>query len=253
MRTFMLSLRQTPMLLRAFFRQGNQVFWNYGFFLLMLVFACSLFGAADPLSLQPLLGTSILALALLSGGLYGVTYGVWNFFRGGVTERYLRSPWRASAILAYLGSRFLIVFTALLLQILVLVLAYGVSPGGFAGWLALLLTLVLADLCCILLGFVTVTLSRAHFRSYFLSNLAFVCLVVLGGVTLPLSQMPQGVATFGRALPSAHIVEALRAILAGPAPWSGAWPYMVYLALWSAGLAVVAWATFDWMVLDRAR
>ena len=253
MKTLALSLKQTPMLLRAFFRQGNQVFWNYGFFLLMLVFACSLFGSADPASMRPMLGASVMALALLSGGLYGVTYGVWNFFRGGVVERYWRSPWRASALLAYLGSRFAILFTALLLQALVLTLGYGVPAGGFAGWTALLVTLVLADVCCVLLGFVMVTISRAHFRSYFLSNLVFVCLVVLGGVALPLDQMPEGVAAFGRVLPSAHIIEALRAVLAGAAAWAGAWTYMLYLALWSAGLAALSWVTFDWMVLDRAR
>ena len=253
MKTTLLAFRQVPIILRAFFRQGNQVFWNYGFFLLMLFFACSLFAQGDPKSMRPLLGTTVMALALLSGGIYGVSYGMWNFFRGGVVERYLRSPWRASAPLAFLMSRFLILFSAVLVQAVALVFIYGVGVVGAGGWTALIACIALSDACCVLVGFCMVTLSRAHYRSYLFSNLVFVCLVVMGGVAIPLGQMPLWVARAGLLLPSAHITLAISAILAGGAGWWGAGPHLVCLCAWTAGLGVVAWWTFDWMVLDRAR
>ena len=138
--TARLTLRQVPMMLRSFFRQGNQVFWNYGFFLLAQFFACSVL-VGDATELRPLLGCAVILLTVMAGGLYGVSNGLWNFFGGAVVERYRRSRYRTSAILAYLVSRFLIIYTAVLLQFASLYVFYDVrlfrSMPAFLAALAL--------------------------------------------------------------------------------------------------------------------
>lgn len=261
MKTLTLSLRQTPFLLRAFFRQGNQVFWNYGFFLLLLIFACSLLAATDPQSLRPMLGSAVMALSLMAGGVFGVSYGLWNFFRGGVVERYWRSPRRGAALGAYLASRFLVLISAVAVQILVLLFLYGVgkppegvpwSVGGADLW-ALVVAAVLAGAVFVAFGLCMVTLARAHFRSYFLSNLTFIALVVFSGALLPLELFPPWGAAIGRFLPSAHLMAAFQAVLAGGAGFGEVWQHLAMLASWLLLLIAVAWRTFDWMVLERAR
>lgn len=261
MKSLVLCARQVPFLLRSFFRQGNQVFWNYGFFLLLLVFSCTLLASPDPASLRPLLGGSVVLLTLMAGGVYGVSYGLWNFFRGGVVERYLRSPHRATALMAYLASRYLVLLSSVAIQVLALVFLYGVgrppagvpaSVGGLRPW-TLLAAVALANAVFVLLGLCMVTLTRAHFRSYLYSNLAFLALVFFGGAMLPLQLYPDWGVAVGKILPSSHAAVALEAILGRNAGLGDIWRNLAALGAWAAALAAVAWRTFDWMILEKAR
>ena len=250
MRTALLAVRQTPMILRAFFRQGNQVFWNYGFFLLALFFACTVLVTDDAISLRPVFTGAAITLCLIGGGVYGVSYGTWNYFRGSVVERFLRSPEGGSTIIAFLLSRFLVLFTAVLLQLGFVRVFYGI--GEFGSTSALLVTTALSSACFVLLGLCMVTLSRDHFRSYMFCNVVSACLVGFGGM-VPLRMMPQWVAPICRILPSGNTMLACQLVLAKGAGWAELWPYVAVLACWIAGLIVIAKLTFDWMILDRAR
>ncbi|HRU93845.1 MAG TPA: ABC transporter permease [Anaerolineae bacterium] len=259
MRVVILTFRQLPIVLRTFFRQANLVFWSFGFFLLLQLLGCGLLAALDPKTLRPVLCSAVIALTLLGGGIYGVSYGMWNFFRGGVLERYHRSPYRASAVAAFVLSRFLVLFAAIVIQLVVVYVAFGVGRAdmGRIGDHALtwrlslgplLVAVALADACFVLMGLCVVTLSRAHFQSYLISNLLFAVLSLV--VMLEPLRLVKGA---WLALPSAQVMMALEALLGEGAGWSGAWPHLWPLALWCAALAVVARQTFDWMVLDRAR
>jgi len=259
MKAVILTFRQMPLVLRSFFRQANLVFWSFGFFLLLQLLACALLGAADPKALRPMLVSAVMALTMIGGGIYGVSYGLWNFFRGGVLERYYRSPYRSSAVAAFLLSRFVVLFAAIVIQLALVYLLFGVGRvdlgriGGHAAtWRLsfgpLLAAVALADACFVLMGLCVVTLSRAHFQSYLFSNLLFAALAL--GVTLtPLKLL--GAA--GQVLPSTQVMLALEGILGQGSGWSGVWLHLVALSAWCVGLAALARLTFDWMVLDRAR
>ena len=254
MRVVILTFRQLPIVLRTFFRQANLVFWSFGFFLLLQLLGCGLLAALDPGSLRPVLCSAVIAMTLLGGGIYGVSYGMWNFFRGGVLERYHRSPYRSSAVGAFLLSRFLVLFVAIAIQLVVVYLLFGVGRADLGGirWRLnlgpLLAAVALADACFVLMGLCVVTLSRAHFQSYLISNLLFAVLSL--GVMLTPLKLVKGP---WLALPSAQVMLALEALLGQGVGWSGVWPHLWPLALWCVALAVVARQTFDWMVLDRAR
>jgi ABC-2 type transport system permease protein len=251
------------MILRAFFRQGNQVFWNYGFFLLLQVVACSVLAAngadqaqgraaAEARDLKPLLGCAVLTLSLLAGGIYGTTYGLWNFFRGGVIERYWRSRSRFSTIAAFLLARFLVLFTSGLIQVALLYYVYGVGRGRISfGVLAA--SLALADVTFVVLGLAAVMVSRDHFRSYFVSNLLFALLVVFSGAVRPLEALPGWAKAAGEALPASHAMEAIQQSLAQSAAWDHVAVSFGMMGLWTVLFVALTAFTFNWLVFERAR
>jgi len=251
-----LALRQTPMILRAFFRQGNQVFWNYGFFLLLQLVACGMLAEKGMVTegtdkpLQPLVACAVILLSLLAGGVYGTTYGVWNFFRGGVMERYYRSRARFSAVLAYLFARFFIIFTSALLQFALIYYVFDIGKGSNL-WIYAA-AIAVASVTFVALGFCTVTISRAHFRSYFLSNLFFAFLLVFSGAVRPLKEMDAWAQNLGKLLPSSHAMYIVENAIQANADWDHVIVPFGMMGLWIFLLGAVAVFSFDWLVLERA-
>jgi ABC-2 type transport system permease protein len=74
------------------------------------------------------------------------------------------------------------------------------------------------------------------------ANAAFLIVLSLGGIVVPLSTLPGPVRTVARVLPAEPLASALRAALAGRLP-AGA---VLVLAAWTVGAWALAAASFRW-------
>ena len=246
--TVMLGARQVPVMLRSFLRQGNQAFWNYGFFLTVQILACSaLLGEAK--ELRPLVGSAVMLLTVIAGGLYGVSNGLWGFFGGCVVERYRRARYGASAVLGFLFTRFVIIYSAVLIQFASLYFLYHVRLLRSVP--AFLVALALVVMCFVVLGFCIVTLSRSHYRTYLVGNILFVPMVIFCGAVMPVRMLPQWARAVSKVLPSTYAMEALQGGLGGYWGWAEIAVPLALLAGWTVILAAVALFSFDWGVLER--
>ena len=75
------------------------------------------------------------------------------------------------------------------------------------------------------------------------ANILFVASLVLGGIILPIDDLPAPLAAVAAALPAAALSEALQIALGAPGDVSGP---LVLLAGWGVAAVGLAVATFRW-------
>jgi ABC-2 type transport system permease protein len=187
----------------------------------------------------------ILALAVMSTAM--VSLGVaTGFERGyGVLKRLGATPLGRPRLL---GAKIVTIVAVELVQAAVLLpvgLALGWNPGGNAA------AAVAGAVGAILLGsaafagiglFMAGTL-RAEVNLAAANGL-YLVLLLLGGMIVPLSKLPGGLASFAKVLPAAALSTALHATLGAGSPVpTESW---VVLAVWAVAAPLAASLTFRW-------
>jgi ABC-2 type transport system permease protein len=183
----------------------------------------------------------VLALAVISTAFTGQAISTAFDRRYGVLRLLGVSPLGRNGLL---GAKALAVLTIELLQFAViggLGLAFGWQPrwvGLFAaGLLTLLGTWAFVALALLLAG----TLRAEGVLA--LANLIWITLLALGGVIVPPSLMPSGLARLATLLPSGALADGLRAAFIHGR--MAAMPLLV-LVVWGVGASVLASRTFRW-------
>ncbi len=187
----------------------------------------------------------ILALAVMSTAM--VSLGIaTGFERGyGVLKRLGATPLGRPRLL---GAKVSTVLLVEALQVAVLVpvgLALGWDPGGSAAVrafealaLVLLATFAFAGIGLLMAGTLRAEVNLAA------ANGLYLVLLLLGGMIVPLSSLPSGLATLANLLPAAALSTGLHAALgAGRSVPVHCW---VVLAVWGVGASVAAALTFRW-------
>ncbi len=185
----------------------------------------------------------ILALAVMSTAM--VSLGIaTGFERGyGVLKRLGATPLGRPRLL---GAKVASVVVVEALQAVVLVsvgLALGWSPGGpgdaavgAAVVLALLATVAFGGIGLFLAGVLKPEVNLAA------ANALYLVFLLLGGMVVPLSRLPAGLAAVARALPAAALSTGLHAALGtGRAVPAESW---LVLAVWAVAAPLAAVATF---------
>jgi len=243
-----LALRQLPLMMRSFARQRALVFWTYGFSLVALFFGCSILGGGqNSQDLRPLMGCAVMLMTMMGVGVYGVSSGIWDFFGGAAVERYRRPAAGGSAVLAFCLARFLVIGSAVLLQLLLLGVVYRVAVWNRI--VLVLITLVLSDAVFVCLGLFCATVVRTRRQTLVLANFLFASLLVLA--VIPTDMLPGWTAAVGRVLPSTHTMEVLQGSIiefAGAGEVAGS---MLYLLVVAVVLGVIAVRRFDWLALNK--
>jgi ABC-2 type transport system permease protein len=233
---------QAGMELRLTARRGENLFVT-----LVLPAALLAFFASVPV--LPSEGTS--AVAFLLPGTLGlaiiatafVNLGIATAFeRGyGVLKRLGGSPLPRSGLLAAKVAAVVVVEAAgvVILLVVAVVLGWrpepGISPAVIAA--AVLGTFTFASLGLLLAGALRPEATLA------IANALFVLFLLVGGVILPISRLPEPLATVARALPSGALTDALRAGFTGT---GDVVVPLVVLAAWGIVGALVAARTFRW-------
>jgi ABC-2 type transport system permease protein len=163
---------------------------------------------------------------------------------GGILKRLRATPLRPAVIL---GAHVLVklFFTGISLALTVLVgrrfypVALHAHVAGFA--LAVVVTTV-AILC---MGFVVASwVGTARFAQV-IGSVVFYPMLVVSGMFVPLSSMPQPLAVLGNVLPMSHAVALLRCAWVG-ASWLVLLPHLAALALWTAICLALTTRVFRW-------
>jgi len=223
-------------------RRGESVLLALGIPVLILVF----FSVVDVLPIdadEPVqfLAPGVLALAVMSTAM--VSLGIATGFERqyGVLKRLGATPLGRPSLLA---AKTLAVLAVEVVQAAVLVavaLALGWDPGGrvpAALAAALLGTVAFAGLGMLMAGALRAEATLA------LANGLYLVLLLLGGMVVPLDELPGALGAVARALPAAALAEAFEGTVGAAASVPGrAW---VVLALWAVAAPLVAAWRFRW-------
>jgi ABC-2 type transport system permease protein len=171
----------------------------------------------------------------------GITTAYDRFY--GVLKRLGGSPLSRGELVA---GKILAVLVVEVIQVALLVAAaaflLGWRPADLTSWPLVVTAVLLGTLAFAGLGLLLAGLLRAD-AMLAIANVLFVASLALGGVVVPLDQLPGPVATIAAALPAAALSEALRIAFgaAGDATNS-----LALLAGWGAVASLLAARTFRW-------
>lgn len=224
-------------------RRGESVLLALGIPVLLLVF----FSSVDVIPMGhgtsvDFLAPGVLALAVMSTAMVGLGIATGFERQYGVLKRLGSTPLGRPALLT---AKTIAVLAVELVQVTVLVavaLVLGWDPQGTAAVAAvaamLVATVGFAGLGLFMAGTLRGETVLAAANGFYL------VLLLLGGMVIPLTQLPSGLRTVAKALPAAALSDALHgAFGAGAHVPAHAW---IVLLLWAAVAPVLAAATFKW-------
>jgi ABC-2 type transport system permease protein len=194
--------------------------------------------ARDPRTLLP----GILALAIVASGL--VNLGIATAYeRGyGVLKRLGGSPLGRDGLIA---SKLIVVCAIAIAQVAALLGLAGVvfgSSGAEPSPLALLATILVGAAAFAALGLLMAGALRPD-TTLVLANALFLAAVLVGGVLVPIGELPEPLATIARVLPVGALAEAFEASLGQAGDWPAG---LVTVALWGVVAGALAVRTFRW-------
>ena len=238
------TLAQVTMELRLTARRAENVLVTAIIPAVVLVFFASvdLFGgiAADPLGfLVP--GALTLAVVATSLVNLGIATGYERHY--GVLKRLGGSPLTRSSLLT---AKLSTVFVVEALQIVLLGLIavwLGWRPGPDASAPVFLAAWILGTAAFAGLGLLLAGSLRAE-ATLALTNAAFIACLLLGGIVVPVDQLPGPLAAIAGVLPAAALSDAFRAAL-GSASDDVVGSFAI-LAAWAVGAVVLTARTFRW-------
>lgn len=224
----------------------REALWGHGL-------AAALPGARVEVVALPRLGyvhflvPGTLALAALFGGLFGMGYNLLRYRQGMFLQKLATTPLRRSVFVgAQIVARALLVLAQLGALLGASWLLLGL-PLGWEGALAALLIALLGLLVFCGIGFAAACVITSEVAFLDALNALLTPLVLLSGVFFATDTLPWPLEEIARRLPSAQLVELLRAaLLFGEGLGALARPEMAWLCGW-AGLGFAAGLRFfDW-------
>ncbi|HEX8769940.1 MAG TPA: ABC transporter permease [Acidimicrobiales bacterium] len=224
-------------------RRGESVLLALGIPVLLLVF----FANVDVIPMEhtssvDFLAPGMLALAVMSTAMVGLGIATGFERQYGVLKRLGSTPLGRPALLV---AKTIGVLAVEALQVMVLVavaLVLGWDPAGMAVITAATATL-LATVAFAGLGLLMAGTLRGE-TVLAAANGLYLVLLLLGGMVVPLGELPSGLRAVARLLPAAALSDALHgAFGAGASAPARAW---IVLVLWSAVAPVAAAITFKW-------
>jgi len=234
-------LAQTRVELALTLRRGESVLLSLGIPVTLLVFFSFVdvlpTGTDDPVDF---LAPGVLALAVMSTAMVGLGIATGFERQYGVLKRLGSTPLGRPALLA---AKTLAILAVEALQVVVLAgvaLVLGWRPSGSVAAFVpamLLATAGFAGLGMLLAGRLRGEAVLAA------ANGLYLVLLLLGGMVIPLAELPGPLRALSRALPAAALSDVLHAASNAAAVPGRAW---LVLAAWAVAAPVAAAATFRW-------
>lgn len=221
-------------------RNGESLLLTLGIPVLLLAF----FANVDvlPIDGEPIdfLAPGVLALAVLSTSLVNLAIATGFEREYGVLKRLGSTPLGRPRLLAAKVLSILVVEAVQILVLWLLALAFGWEPAVDAGFV---LAVVLGTVACGGLGLVMAGTLKA-LVVLAAANGAYLVLLLLSGMVIPLEELPGAVQAVSGALPSTALADAVRgSVTEGLAVPGRAW---AVLAAWAVAAPVAAARWFRW-------
>jgi ABC-2 type transport system permease protein len=199
-------------------------------------------GRAVDFLLPGTIALGIIATCLVSLGIttaYDRSYGVLKRLGGSPLSR-------TELVIARLLSVLVIEVVQIALLVGTAWLVLGWRPGADASLVLAVIAVLLGTGAFAGLGLLLAGTLRAE-TVLALANVLFLAFLVVGGIIVPLDQLPGPLAAIGAALPAAPLSELLRVALGTPsAAGDPIVTPLVLLAAWAVGALGAAAATFRW-------
>ena len=234
-------LAQTRVELALTLRRGESVLLSLGIPVVLLVF----FSVVDVLPTgtdEPIdfLAPGVLALAVMSTAMVGLGIATGFERQYGVLKRLGSTPLGRPALLT---AKTLAILAVEVLQVGVLVavsLALGWRPSGSVG--AVALAMLLATLAFAGLGLLMAGRLRGE-AVLAAANGLYLVLLLLGGMVIPVDELPGALRAVARALPAAALSDVVHAATTAATVPGRAW---IVLTAWAVAAPLAAAATFRW-------
>jgi ABC-2 type transport system permease protein len=198
-------------------------------------------GVAGGRSLETLV-PSVLALALVASGLVNLAIATGFERSYGVLKRLGGSPLGRDGLIA---AKVVVVGVIAVLQVVALValaVAIGWRPASEASVLLVGLALVVGSATFSSLGLLIAGTLRAE-ATLVLANVLFLVALLLGGVLVPLEQLPGPLATLALVSPVGALADAFLSAVGGGAGYLAS---LGIVAAWGVVAAVLTIRTFRW-------
>jgi ABC-2 type transport system permease protein len=241
-----LVLSQTALSLKLNFRNRMAVIYGYLFPLIFLVAFWAIWRSDEvPLALH--LG-QLLTVTVLGGACFGLPTTLVAERERGVWRRYAITPVPVWVFMAsLLAARYVLLLSAALLQ-LALGFAFGMPAPLHPG--ALLVAFTVAAAAFIGLGLVIAMLADTVPAVQALGQCIFLPMLIVGGVAVPLSVLPEWARHVSVFFPGRYAVEAMQAAVTGRG-LAGTGFDLAALLLIGAASALAAGRMFRWDGAER--
>lgn len=236
---------QAAMELRLTARRGENVLVTIIIPVVVLLFFASVAvlptGSGRPVDflLPGALALAVIATSLVNLGIataYERNYGVLKRLGGSPLSR-------GSLLTAKMGAVLVVEIAQVILLVAIAAGVLGWRPGPTASPVLLVLALLLGTLAFAGLGLLLAGALRAE-ATLALANALFIAFLLLGGIVLPVAELPGPLASVAGILPAAALADLFRAALgSGDADPARS---IVILAGWGIATVVLAARTFRW-------
>jgi ABC-2 type transport system permease protein len=239
------TLAQTAMELRLTARRGENVLVTIVIPVVVLLFFASVgvLPTGSGRSVDFLLPGS-LALAVVATSLVNLGIATAYERHYGVLKRLGGSPLtRGSLLVAKMGAVLVVEVAQVILLVAIAAVALGWRPGPGASPVLFVVALLLGTLAFAGLGLLLAGTLRAE-ATLALANALFIAFLLLGGMVLPVTELPGLFATLAALLPAAALADLFRIALgSGEADLPRS---LVVLAAWGIGAVGLAARSFRW-------
>lgn len=182
----------------------------------------------------------VLALSVVSSAMTSLGIATGFERQSGVLRRLGTTPLGRGGLLA---AKSISTLTVVFLQVVVVVaVAVGLGWRPQGSWGAAAAVLALGVVTFAGLGFLLAGRMRAE-MNLAVANALFLVFLLFGGIVVPLSQLPEGLAALAGLLPAEPLASALRATLETKAEIAGD---VITLAIWTVIGCALAARTFRW-------
>ena len=239
------TLAQTAMELRLTARRGENVLVTIVIPVVVLLFFASVgvLPTGSGRSVDFLLPGS-LALAVVATSLVNLGIATAYERHYGVLKRLGGSPLSSGSLLvAKIGAVLVVEVAQVILLVVIAATALGWRPGPGASPVLFVIAVLLGTLAFAGLGLLLAGTLRAE-ATLALANALFIAFLLLGGIVLPVTDLPGPLATIAGLLPAAALADLFRIALGsgdGDLPRS-----LVVLAAWGIGAVGLAARSFRW-------
>jgi ABC-2 type transport system permease protein len=239
------TLAQTAMELRLTARRGENVLVTIVIPVVVLLFFTSVhvhpIGSGRPVDF---LLPGSLALAIIATGLVNLGIATAYERQYGVLKRLGGSPLgRSGLLVAKMGAVLVVEAAQVVLLVAIAAGALGWRPGPDASPLLFVAALLLGTIVFAGLGLMLAGALRAE-ATLALANALFIAFLLLGGIVLPVTDLPGPLAAVAGFLPGAALADLFRAALdSGEIDLPRV---LLVLVAWGIGSVVLAARTFRW-------
>jgi ABC-2 type transport system permease protein len=239
------TLAQTAVELRLTARRGENVLVTIVIPVVVLLFFASV-GVLPAGSGRPVdfLLPGSLALAIVATSLVNLGIATAYERHYGVLKRLGGSPLtRGSLLVAKMGAVLVVEVAQVVLLVVIAAIALGWQPGLGASPVLFVIAVLLGTLAFAGLGLLLAGALRAE-ATLALANAFFIAFLLLGGIVLPVTDLPGPLATIAGFLPAAALADLFRIALgSGDADLPRS---LVILAAWGIGAVALAARSFRW-------